>query len=291
MSRTLKIQLLLVLAGVFVATLIYFAPRSESEDSQLVATNVEDNHEGHNHAEGESHDHEADLKNSLSESDQKIIAELEEKARNEKNGIAKLNLYDSLIGFSISRNIPPKVAAYSEEKAEAFPTEENYLLAGDNFMKAFRLSKEKSKDLLNGALRNYEKVKEINPENLDAETAIGVVNVEGSAQLGVMPMKGIGILRGVLNKDPKNVNALTNLGYFAIQSGQYEKAVERFETVLSIDSTNAEAYIYLTDIYLSQDKVEEGIKTLEKYKTLVNDPLIKKQVDDYISDIKNKNNS
>jgi cytochrome c-type biogenesis protein CcmH/NrfG len=142
-----------------------------------------------------------------------------------------------------------------------------------------------------GAIRNYEKVLELNPDNLQAQTAIGVASVEGSSQLGVMPMKGIGILKEVLNKDPENVDAMTNLGYFAIQSGQFEKAVERFEKVLSIDPQNAEAYIYLTDAYLSQEKIEKGVETLEKYKSLVDDPLVKKQVDDYIKEIKNKINS
>ena len=197
-------------------------------------------------------------------------------------------LYDSLIHFSIKRNLPPLVAQYTEKKAMAVPTEVNWMLAGDNYFKAFRLSKDKPKELVSTAIQNYERVLELNPENLDAQTSIGVAYVEGASQLGVMPMKGIGILKEVLNKDPKNVNAITNLGYFAIQSGQYEKAIERFESVLSIDPQNAEAYIYLTDVYLSQDNVEKGIETLEKYKSLVNDPLVKKQVDDYIKEIRNK---
>ncbi len=65
-----------------------------------------------------------------------------------------------------------------------------------------------------------------------------------------MPMKGIGILKEVLNVDSNNVDALTNLGYFSIQSAQYEKAIERFETVLRIDPKNAEAFLYLTDVYV-----------------------------------------
>jgi tetratricopeptide (TPR) repeat protein len=65
--------------------------------------------------------------------------------------------------------------------------------------------------------------------------------------------------------------------------------VERFEEVLKIDPKNAEAYIYLTDAYLSQDKVEKGIETLEKYKSLVENPIVLKQLDDYINDIRNKN--
>ncbi|MDB4083316.1 tetratricopeptide repeat protein, partial [Vicingaceae bacterium] len=225
----------------------------------------------------------------LNDSDKEFIAGLEKRAKQIADVDTKLNLYDSLMTFSIKRNVPPLVAKYTEEKAKVVPTEVNFMLAGDNFFKAFRLSKLKPKDLVEGAIHNYEKVLELNPDNLQAQTAIGVASVEGSSQLGIMPMKGIGILKDVLNKDSKNVDAMTNLGYFAIQSGQFEKAVERFEEVLFIDPNNAEAYIYLTDAYLSQDKVDKGIETLEKYKLLVDDPIVIKQVEDYINEIRNKN--
>ena len=292
MSSSLTKQLLLVLAGVVVLGLLYCAPDRKSDVAeQTVSSDSEESHEGHDHAEGEGHDHEheGEYDSRLDESDKKYIADLEIRAEKVADLDTKLGLYDSLITFSIKKNVPPLVAKYTEEKAKAIPTEVNFMLAGDNFFKAFRLSKVKPKDLVEGAIRNYEKVLELNPENLQAQTAIGVASVEGSSQLGIMPMKGIGILKDVLNKDPKNVDAMTNLGYFAIQSGQFEKAVERFEEVLEIDPQNAEAYIYLTDAYLSQEKVEKGIETLEKYKSLIDDPIVIKQVEDYINDIKNKN--
>lgn len=292
MSSNLTKQLLLILAGVVVLGLLYCAPdKKKQELSGSNTAAAEESHEGHDHAEGEGHDHEheGEYDERLSDSDKEFIAGLETRANQVADLDTKLNLYDSLITFSIQKNVPPLVAKYTEEKAKAIPTEVNYMLAGDNFFKAFRLSKVKPKDLVEGAIRNYEKVLELNPENLKAQTAIGVASVEGSSQLGIMPMKGIGILKDVLNKDPKNVDAMTNLGYFAIQSGQFEKAVERFEEVLTIDPENAEAYIYLTDAYLSQEKVKEGIETLEKYKSMIDDPIVIKQVEDYINDIKNKN--
>ena len=294
MSNTLKKQLLLILAGVFIATLIFLAPRSKDDSSEgkPVIANDEVDHEGHDHAEGEDHTEAQDeYAGRLNADDEDNLDSLEKRAEQVADIDTKLSYYDSLIAFSIKKNVPPLVAKYSEKKAQAVSTENNWMLAGDNYFKAFRLSKQKPKELIQSAIRNYEKVLELNPDNLKAQTAIGVANVEGSAQLGVMPMKGIGILKEVLNKDPKNVDALTNLGYFAIQSGQYEKAIERFETVLSIDPQNAEAYIYLTDVYLSQNDIEKGIETLEKYKSLVDDPLAKQQVDDYIKDLRNKNNS
>lgn len=293
MSKQRKIQLLLILAGVLVAVLIYYAPRQKSiqeaglseadENKAAVAGD-------HDHENGEEHDHEdmSSLLKKLDSTEQEFLSSTSEQANKVADLETKLSLYDTLIQFSISRNIPPLVAKYTSEKAKAIPTENNWMLAGDNYFKAFRLSKGKAKYLIEGAIRGYEEVLKLNPNNLSAKTSIGVAYVEGASQMGVMPMKGIGILKEVINNDPKNVDALTNLGYFAIQSGQYEKAIERFESILAIDPENAEAYLYLTDIYLSQDKKEKGIETLEKYKSLVTDPLVNQQVEDYIKEIENK---
>lgn len=293
MSKQRKIQLLLILAGVLVAVLIYYAPRQKSiqeaglseadENKAAVAGD-------HDHENGEEHDHEdmSSLLKKLDSTEQEFLSSTSEQANKVADLETKLSLYDTLIQFSISRNVPPLVAKYTSEKAKAIPTENNWMLAGDNYFKAFRLSKGKAKYLIEGAIRGYEEVLKLNPNNLSAKTSIGVAYVEGASQMGVMPMKGIGILKEVINNDPKNVDALTNLGYFAIQSGQYEKAIERFESILAIDPENAEAYLYLTDIYLSQDKKEKGIETLEKYKSLVTDPLVNQQVEDYIKEIENK---
>jgi len=281
-SNTRLTQLLLILAGVVVIALILFAPERKSDQKKEQELAV-DSHEGHDHAEGEGHEDEvAEKPEALPEG----VKELEQQAEKVSDVDTKLNLYDSLISISIREKRPNLVAKYSKKKAMAVSTENNWMLAGDNYFKAFRLSKNQSQEMLNGAIAAYEKVQEINPDNLDAKTAIGVAYVEGASLTGQPPMRGIGILQEVLNIDPENVNALTNLGYFAIQSGQYDKAIERFEKVLQIDSLNAEAYLYLTDVYLSQDEVEKGIETLEEYKKMVNDPLVKKQVDDYIKEIK-----
>lgn len=290
MSKKTIIQLLLVLAGVFLGLILWMAPRSAEEETEAAEHSAileSESHEGHEHAEGES-DKDQIWENGL-EGKENLKKEFEEaEARAEKiaDVQSKLDVYDTLISKSIKENLPPYVALYSKKKAETVPTSNNWMLAGDNYFKAFRLSKNTSEAMLEGAVSAYQRALELDPDKLEAKTALGVAYVEGAAILGEMPMKGIGMLREVLNIDPENINALTNLGYFAIQSGQYEKAIERFKTVLSIDPRNAEAYLYLTDVYLSQGQKEEGIKTLKKYKELMKDPLVDQRVDQYIKEIR-----
>lgn len=287
MKKSARNQLLLIIAGVLVGVLIFLAPDRLSNDN----AEEDDHHTSESHSHEHEHQSESEEMSTsieIDSLDQIYISQKEEQLNTAQENGEKISILDSLIGFSMRNNYPPLVAKYSTEKARVKNTDEEWMIAGDNNFKAFRLSKNSNKQLVSAAIEAYENVLSINENNLAAKTAIGVAYVEGASALGVMPMKGIGLLKAVLDEDPKNIDALTNLGYFSIQSGQYDKAIERFETILSIDSTNAEAYIYLTDIYLSQGNQEKGIQTLTKYKSLVDDPLVSKQVDEYIKEIKNK---
>jgi lipoprotein NlpI len=75
------------------------------------------------------------------------------------------------------------------------------------------------------------------------------------------------------------------LGYFALQSAQYDKALERFQTILQIDSNYAEAHIYMADVYLSKKDTLATIAALKKYKNLTPDETIKEQIQDYITEL------
>jgi Tfp pilus assembly protein PilF len=99
-------------------------------------------------------------------------------------------------------------------------------------------------------------------------------------------MQGIGILKGIEQKDPKNIKALINLGYFSIKSGQFKKAEQRFNQVLEIDDTYAQAYLYLADLHERQKKYESAIVDLENFKSLIsNEDQKVKEVDAYILEL------
>lgn len=117
----------------------------------------------------------------------------------------------------------------------------------------------------------------------DAKIDIAISYVES----GNEPMKGIAMLKEVIEEDPENIKALLTLGFFSIQSGQYEIAIERFEKVLSIDSGYAEAYLYLADIYETTGKTNKAINSLNKYKTLIKDSVIINEVEKHITELKN----
>ena len=103
---------------------------------------------------------------------------------------------------------------------------------------------------------------------------------------GTEPMKGIMMLREVLKKDADNIKAHLTLGMFSIRSGQYEKALDRFNTVLAIDSSESEAYLYLAEVYEKLGQNDLAIENLEAYKTIVGDTNSLAQVQHIINELK-----
>ena len=72
------------------------------------------------------------------------------------------------------------------------------------------------------------------------------------------PMQGIAILREVLNEDPNHVKANYWMGEFSWISGQFDKAVPRFEKVLEIEPNNAEAAKRLVAVFIQLKENEKA---------------------------------
>ncbi len=62
-------------------------------------------------------------------------------------------------------------------------------------------------------------------------------------------MKGILQMRALADKYPENADLQWNMGLFSMQSGQYEKAVTRFEKVISLDAQRLNAYMQMAVSY------------------------------------------
>lgn len=80
--------------------------------------------------------------------------------------------------------------------------------------------------------------------NSEVSAAAGEVDpVEAAVKKvsGENPMEGILALREMAEGDPPNVDAVVWLGIFGIQSGQMDKARERFSEALTIDPSHLEA--------------------------------------------------
>lgn len=124
-------------------------------------------------------------------------------------------------------------------------------------------------------------VRAMDPAKAKTEEAIALVN-------GQDPMRGIMMLREILQEDPNNVEAHWHLGLFSVQSGQYDKALGRFKKVLELDSVNfPDAWFYLGRTYATLDSNAQAIASLKKYRTLTQDTALINGVDRFLIELEN----
>lgn len=132
------------------------------------------------------------------------------------------------------------------------------------------------------AIDLLERSLKVNPDNDTTKMALASGYIDGSPQ----PMQGITLLRSITEDDPENVPANMMLGQLSIRSGQLEKAVPRFETVLKKEPKNTEALYFLGNVYGKLGKKKEAVETLEKCKTTVDNPQLKADIDNLINSYK-----
>lgn len=180
-------------------------------------------------------------------------------------------------------NQPAPAAFYYELIAKAKPGSGNWLKTGDRFTAAYQNTRDTliQPALVQRAITAYQEVLKTDPESLDAKTGLGIAYVSGTAD----PMQGIRLLLEVVKQDPKNIKANTNLGLFSMRSGQFDKAVERFKTVIE-QKPDPEAWFYLASSYENLGENEQAILAYQKSKELAADPGLTKFVDQKIQALK-----
>lgn len=92
----------------------------------------------------------------------------------------------------------------------------------------------------------------IDKDSLRLMQAVELVN-------GPNPMEGITILRELIAKDSTNVDAQYWMGVFSVKSGQYDKAIERFNRVISYNPQYLAAYIDMGGLYMEMDSADKAL--------------------------------
>ncbi|MEC8634400.1 MAG: tetratricopeptide repeat protein [Bacteroidota bacterium] len=154
---------------------------------------------------------------------------------------------------------------------------------------------------------------------LPTEAAATDDPVEAAVQKvsGENPMEGILALRALAESDPPNVDAVVWLGIFGIQSGQLDKARERFsealtlepghleatwqlamldmedgaydravvgfETVMGEDSTYANGLFFTARCYEAMGKTEAALIRYNEYLPYAPDTVVANRVQDFIT--------
>jgi len=192
--------------------------------------------------------------------------------------------FDSLTQFWDKLKRPDLASYFLEQKAAKTKVASDWFTAGNRYYYSVQFTNDETERplLFQSAIRCFKNGLKLDPTNTDSKIMMASCYVEGTEA----PMEGISLLKEVEKKDSNNVKLQLTFAFFSVKSGQVDKAITRFNKVLSLDSTYIEAYLHLADIYEQQNKVDKTIEALEKYASKTNDPTSKIEVEKYIKQLK-----
>lgn len=209
------------------------------------------------------------------------ISALEAKIKTAE-GDDKLALYGELVQKwdDVAKPIPQ--GFIYKEMATISPKFEYWLNSGNAFREGYTNQQDTAlaAELTRLAIASYEQALAIDGNSLAAKTGLGAGLVTGSTN----PMAGIALLREVVAVEPKNVEANKTLGTFSMQSQQFDKAIERFKTVIEV-KPDAETYFYLAAAYVKIGLKSDAISAYQKSKELAADPSLSQYIDRQIEEL------
>ena len=134
----------------------------------------------------------------------------------------------------------------------------------------------------------FEQALQLNPENADLKIGLGSCYIYGKGRTGKPEetMKGIQQLLSVVRKDSANMKAQLVLGVGGYLSGQYDKAIDRLQKVVTAEPGNIEAIAFMADAYAAKGDKTEAIKWYQVLKRVANNRQYDLEVDERIKQLK-----
>ena len=199
----------------------------------------------------------------------------------------RIKVYHQLAHFwaDTARVFEP-YAWYTAEAARLENSEKSLTFAAHLFLENLRL--ESNPELKNWkslqAKELFERSLKINPQNDSSRIGLGACYIFGN--ISPTPMAGISKILEVVKEDSSNIYALMMLGHGSVISGQYDKAIGRFETVLRLDPLNLEAILLLAEVYERKGDKIRAIEWYEKSLLLIKTIEVRKEVEARINELK-----
>ncbi|NQZ74949.1 MAG: tetratricopeptide repeat protein [Ekhidna sp.] len=261
MTRT---QLILVLAATSLVVLLFQLPRSVVENEQLQEVTQTESHSMEVPQEVENQ-----------------INELRRLIDQEENPDKKANFAHSLARRYLDYGLVDSATVYAA-RIQDWKNEPSEL-AADIYFTAFERSSGPDQ-----AKKNAESARVVLSRLLDKDPSNLVLKNRMAMTLVVSdnPMAGIAMLREVLEDDDTNRQAILNLGLLAIQSGQFERAKERFEKLMSLNTEDYEAKLYLAVSLMEINQQSQARLLLEEILAVQDSiPAIKMMANDYLGSL------
>ena len=134
----------------------------------------------------------------------------------------------------------------------------------------------------------FERSLKINPDNDSSTVGLGACYIFGG--ISATPMEGIIKVLSVAQKDSTNIFAQEVLGQGSMLSGQYDKAISRFETVYGLSgkklNTKLEAALMLAEAHEKKGEKTSAINWYQKSLDLIKNDEIRTEVQKRIDELK-----
>lgn len=277
-----KPQLILILSGLLLFSVLYFfTPRFTAKEANAPIQSAENQV-----VTTESILNTAKL--ALSESQKISLLSIENQLIKAKNAQDSLKSYKALTKFwadSAQKLAPYLYFSYS---AALLENSEKSLTFAAQLLVDNLLTPDAPPALLPWIAGNakvlLEKALVINPKNDSAKINLGACYLFGN--LSDNPMQGITKIKEVVDKDSTNAYGQFILALGGKKSGQYDKAIERFLTVINIQPNQIEAMIHLAECYELTDQKALAIEWYTKVRNSVNIPEAKEAISKRIKELK-----
>jgi tetratricopeptide (TPR) repeat protein len=279
-----KQQWVLVAGSLAACILLFFFGRTVPSKKAMAAPPMAEQHE---HQTVSFDELLSEAKSHISPAQAERLVKLENSVIRGDIGEQRIHLYHQLARFwADSAHVFEPYAYYTGEAAKLENSEKSLTFAAHQFLDG--LMREDRPAMQNWMAENakvlFEKALVINPANDSSRIGLGACYIFG--HISENPMEGILPVRSIVEKNPGNIYGQMVLALGGKQSGQYDKAIERFLVVISKEADNVEAILNLAECYeLKGDKVN-AVKWYERTKQLVKLPEAQTELTKRINELK-----
>lgn len=278
-----RVQIMALSIGISVCVLLYFAPTAPASFGDIDTTPD---------SEMNSYDLIQDVTEARNTLDANSLAQIDrfdELSSSSNNPDIATAALDSIATYFDTARKPDAAAFFLHKKALRTDAISDWTAAAERYLilAKYMGTAEQKPAWYKASASYYRKAHELDPDNIGLQIDLGVSIVEGSAITGEQPMEGIGLLKNAIELDPNNAKGHFYLGYFAEQSGQLEKAVERYSKVLELTPENMETHLYLAQAFEKMEDIESATAHLISFRESLNDPSKIADVNRQIEQLKN----
>jgi tetratricopeptide (TPR) repeat protein len=163
-------------------------------------------------------------------------------------------------------------AYYTGEAAKLENSEKSLTFAAQLFLQSLRAQDNPALKgwMATDAKELFEKALELNPGNDSSKVGLGASYIFGSsAGSPTEVMQGIQQILEVARRDSTNMYAQLMLGWGGLESGQFDKAIERLTTVVRHQPANIEAILLLAEVNQQRGNKAEAIRWYEDAKKMI----------------------